>query len=326
MSHPLTRQSAPSGDDSLQVLTLCCHPALSVSAQIALTLRAVAGLSTAQIARAYLVPEATIAQRITRAKARIRESGAGFPVPADPDDRLAQVLTVLYLMFNEGHTATTGGSLLDTDLTREAIRLARQIHSARPSHPEAAGLLALMLLTDARREARTTDAGLMIALDEQDRSRWNQQDIAEGLAIVHESLPGRSPGPYLLQAAIAALHAEAIDTEHTDWAEILVLYKLLERVTGNPIVTLNRAVAEAMVHGPGAGLALIDQLDGTALPRDNYRLLAVRAHLQQRAGQFAAAEASYRWAARGTLSTPEREYLLARARQAGKSCCSRNAK
>jgi RNA polymerase sigma factor (sigma-70 family) len=316
LTHPLARAApAAGGDDSLRLLKLCCHPALTTSAQVALTLRAVAGLTTAQIAHAYLLPEATIAQRISRAKARIRDVGATFPAPAAPEDRLEPVLSVLYLMFNEGHTATTGDSLYDTDLTHEAIRLARTIHAELPGHGEAAGLLALMLLTDARRAARTDSAGRMIPLDEQDRSKWNQRDISDGVEILRRILPGRSPTPYLLQAAIAALHAEAPSTAETDWAEILALYKLLERATGNPVVTLNRAVAEAMVSGPVAGLALVDRLAGAALPRDHHRLLAVRAHLQERAGDPAAARETYRQAARRTLSAPERDYLLARARR-----------
>ncbi len=297
------------------MLKLCCHPELTTSAQVALTLRAVAGLTTAQIAHAYLLPEATIAQRISRAKARIRDSGASFPAPMSPEDRLEPVLSVLYLMFNEGHTATTGDSLYDTDLTREAIRLARKIHAEIPGHGEAAGLLALMLLTDARRAARTDPAGRMIPLDEQDRAKWNQRDIHDGIDILQRTLPGRSPTPYLLQAAIAALHAEASGTDETDWAQILVLYRLLEHATANPVVTLNRAVAEAMVRGPSAGLALVDRLAGTSLPRDHHRLLAVRAHLQERAGDLPAARETYREAARRTLSTTERDYLLARARR-----------
>jgi predicted RNA polymerase sigma factor len=219
-------------------------------------------------------------------------------------------------MFNEGHTATTGDSLYDTDLTREAIRLARQVHAELPDHGEAAGLLALMLLTDARRAARTDSAGRMIPLDEQDRTLWDQADIRQGLEILQRALPGR-PTPYRLQAAIAALHAEAPSTEETDWPQILVLYRLLEHATGNPVVTLNRAVAEAMVHGPPAGLAVVDQLAGDALPADHHRLLAVRAHLQERAGDLAAARQSYRLAAQRSLSTAERDYLMARARRLG---------
>jgi RNA polymerase sigma factor (sigma-70 family) len=318
LAHPLAAAGAPppaERDDSLQLLRLCCHPALTPSAQVALTLRAVGGLTTAQIARAYLLPEATIGQRVSRAKARIRDAGAVFPSPVAADDRLEPVSSVLYLMFNEGHTATTGDSLYDTDLTSEAIRLGRLLHAEVPEHAEATGLLALMLLTDARRAARIGAGGAMIPLDEQDRGRWNRDDIREGLDLVEGALAGRPPSPYLLQAAIAALHAEAASTDETDWEQILVLYRLLEGITGNPVVTLNRAVAEAMVHGPSAGLAVVDALAGDRLPADHHRLLAVRAHLQERAGLNADAEASYRHAARRTLSVPERDYLNARARR-----------
>jgi len=317
LTHPLAQQPAPGHDDSLEVLKLCCHPALTTSAQVALTLRAVGGLTTAQIARAFLIPEATVAQGISRAKAKIRDAGAEFPAPATPEDRLDPVLSVLYLMFSEGHTATTGDSLYDTDLTSEALRLARQVYAEIPDHGEAAGLLALMLLTDARRAARTGTGGLMVPLDEQDRTLWNQQDIRAGLDILQRALPGQPPGPYLLQAAIAALHAEAPSTDETDWAQILILYKVLEHTTGNPVVTLNRAVAEAMVHGPAAGLALVDELADHSLPTGHHRLLAVRAHLQERAGQTSAARETYALAARRTLSTAERDYLLSRARRLG---------
>jgi RNA polymerase sigma factor (sigma-70 family) len=316
LAHPLAHEPSAGRDDSLEVLKLCCHPALTTSAQVALTLRAVAGLTTAQIAHAYLVPEATMAQRISRAKAKIRDAGAVFPSPSSAaEDRLVPVLAVLYLMFNEGHTATTGTTLYDTDLTSEAIRLARQVHHELPAHGEAAGLLALMLLTDARRAARVDADGLMVALDEQDRSRWNAEDIRTGLAILDEVLPGRAPSPYLVQAAIAALHAQAPSARATDWPQILVLYKLLEDLTGNPVVTLNRAVAEAMVHGPAAGLDVVDQLAGDALPADHHRLLAVRAHLQERVGQTGAARETYLHASRSTLSTAERDYLRSRARR-----------
>jgi RNA polymerase sigma factor (sigma-70 family) len=314
-AHPLAHRQPVGVDDSLEVLTLCCHPALGPSAQVALTLRAVAGLTTAQIAHAYLLPEATVAQRISRAKAKIRSTGIRFPAPEGPADRLEPVLRVLYLMFNEGHTATTGDSLYDTDLTTEAIRLAGQVHARVPAHAEAAGLLALLLLTDARRAARTGQGGVMVPLDEQDRSLWNRADIEAGTEILRRSLGG-PPGPYAVQAAIAALHAEAASVADTDWPQILVLYKLLERLTGNPVVTLNRAVAEAMVHGPDVGLAVVAEwAAGGELPSDHHRLLAVRAHLQERAGRPEQARESYREAARRTSSTPERDYLLARVRR-----------
>lgn len=314
LAHPLAQQAALATDDSVLLLRLCCHPALSPAAQVALTLRAVAGLTTAQIAHAYLLPEATVAQRITRAKARIREAGAVFPSPTSAEDRITPVLTVLYLMFNEGHTATTGRAVHDVELSGEAIRLARIVRAELPEHGEAAGLLALMLLTDARRAARTTPSGALIPLDEQDRSLWNQAAIDEGVAILECTLPGRHPSPYLLQASIAALHDEAPNTSETDWPQILVLYKLLERETSNPVVTLNRAVAEAMVHGSAAGLVIVEQLSASGLPTDLHRLMAVRAHLLEQAGDRQAAIEAYHSAARATASTPEHDYLLGRAR------------
>jgi predicted RNA polymerase sigma factor len=321
LAHPLAQQAALAAplvtDDSVQIMRLCCHPALKPSAQIALTLRAVAGLTTAQIAHAYLLPEATVAARITRAKARIREAGAVFPAPTSAEDRITPVLTVLYLMFNEGHTASTGDSVHDVELSNEAIRLARLVCAELPEHAEAAGLLALMLLTDARRAARTSPSGALIPLDEQDRSLWNRTAIDEGVAILERTLPGREPSPYLLQASIAALHDEAPSTAETDWPQILILYRLLERETGNPVVTLNRAVAEAMVHGPAAGLAIIERLSAGQLPADLHRLIAVRAHLLELAGDRQAALQAYRSAARATASIPERDYLLRRARALG---------
>lgn len=313
LAHPLAQQAARASDDSVQIMRLCCHPALKPSAQIALTLRAVAGLTTAQIAHAYLLPEATVAARITRAKARIRESGAAFPAPTSAEDRITPVLTVLYLMFNEGHTATTGDSVHDVELSNEAIRLARLVCAELPEHAEAAGLLALMLLTDARRAARTSPSGALIPLDEQDRSLWNRTAIDEGVAILERTLPGRRPSAYLLQASIAALHAEAPSTAETDWPQILILYRLLERETGNPVVTLNRAVAEAMVHGPAAGLATVDRLSAGDLPADLHRLNGVRGHLLELAGDQQGAIEAYRAAARATASIPERDYLLGRA-------------
>ncbi|HEY5224455.1 MAG TPA: sigma-70 family RNA polymerase sigma factor [Microbacteriaceae bacterium] len=315
LAHPLEQHAAGAIDDSVQLLRLCCHPALSPPAQVALTLRAVGGLTTAQIAHAYLLPEATVAQRITRAKARIREAGAAFPAPTDAEDRITPVLTVLYLMFNEGHTATAGPAVHDVELSGEAIRLARMVCADLPGHGEASGLLALMLLTDARRPARTTGHGALIPLDEQDRSLWNRATIHEGVAILERTLPGRHPSPYLLQASIAALHDEASSTAETDWPQILILYKLLEQETGNPVVTLNRAVAESMVHGPAAGLAIVDGLFDRGLPADPHRVLAVRAHLLEQIGEREAAVDAYRSASRATASLPERDYLLARARK-----------
>lgn len=312
--HPLADLAPIEQDDSLQVLMLCCHPALTRSAQVALTLRTVGRLTTAQIARAYLLPEATIAQRISRAKTKIKDSGARFPEPAgaDADQRLDAVLTVLYLMFNEAHTASSGGDLYDVDLATEAIRLARQVRAQRPDHGEATGLLALMLLTDARRAARLDDHGRMVPLDEQDRSQWDSDKITEGVRLVQDTLPGRVPSPYLVQAAITALHDEADSTENTDWEEILALYVILEQLTGNPVVSLNRTVAAAMVHGPEHGLQLLDQLEGLAA--DNHRMLAVRAHLLERTGDPSAADV-YLDASRRTASIAERDYLRARARR-----------
>lgn len=312
--HPLADLAPIEQDDSLQVLMLCCHPALTRSAQVALTLRTVGRLTTAQIARAYLLPEATIAQRISRAKTKIKDSGARFPEPAgaDADQRLDAVLTVLYLMFNEAHTASSGDDLYDVDLATEAIRLARQVRAQRPDHGEATGLLALMLLTDARRAARLDDHGRMVPLDEQDRSQWDSDKITEGVRLVQDTLPGRVPSPYLVQAAITALHDEADSTANTDWEEILALYVILEQLTGNPVVSLNRTVAAAMVHGPEHGLQLLDQLEGLAA--DNHRMLAVRAHLLERTGDPSAADV-YLDASRRTASIAERDYLRARARR-----------
>lgn len=294
-------------DDTLRLLFLCCHPKLSAPSQVALTLRAVGGLTTAQIARAFLVPEATMAQRISRAKQTIR--GAGFP---DGSERLPAVLQVLYLIFNEGYTATSGPDLQRAELSAEAIRLAREVHRLLPEEGEAAGLLALMLLTDARRAARSVD-GRLVPLAEQDRSRWDWARIEEGAGLVTGALPNGPAGPYLLQATIAAIHDEAPSTEETDWAEVLILYKLLDRTAPNPMVTLNRAIATAMVHGPAEGLALLATLDTDKRIADHYRLHAVRGHLLDLAGEHDRAREHYRQAARLTLSLPEREYLLRRA-------------
>ncbi|MGA0565846.1 RNA polymerase sigma factor [Rathayibacter sp. KR2-224] len=317
LHEPLSGASVSHADDSVQLLQLCCHPALTVSAQITLTLRAVAGLSTAQIAHAYLLPEATVAQRISRAKARIREAGPAFPAPAGSRDRLDAVLAVIYVMFSEGHTVASGDSINDVELTDEAIHLARMLYAALPDDGEVAGMLALLLLTDARRPARSTPSGRLVPLDEQDRSLWNRKFIDEGVAILERTLPRGGAGPYALQAAIAALHDEAPTTESTDWRQILVLYRLLERETGNPVATLNAAVAEAMVRGPEVGMASIDRLLRSGKPVDPQRVAAVRAHLLERLGDIEAAVSEYRAAARGTRSKPERDYLLARARRIG---------
>ncbi|WP_422745082.1 RNA polymerase sigma factor [Micromonospora sp. WMMD754] len=312
---PAADEEPPSGDDTLRLLLLCCHPALPVNAQVALTLRAVGGLSTAEIARAYLVPEATMSQRIRRAKQRIEASGARFtlPSPADRDERLGAVLRVLYLIFNEGYTASSGDALHRAELTGEAIRLARELHRLLPTDGEGAGLLALMLLTDAHRAARTGPDGELVPLSEQDRTRWDRAGIDEGIALVTEALTWSAPGPYQVQAAIAAVHAEAPTAATTDWPQIVALYQLLARIAPNPMVTLNQAVAVAMVDGPRAGLALLAPLDADDRTAGHHRLAAVRAHLLELAGDRVAARAAYLAAARATTSLPERRYLEVRA-------------
>ncbi|HEX5541125.1 MAG TPA: DUF6596 domain-containing protein [Micromonospora sp.] len=303
-------------DDTLMLLFLCCHPSLSPPSQIALILRAVGGLGTAEIARAFFVPEATMAQRISRAKQRIRKAGARFelPPPAEHADRLGAVLHVLYLMFNEGYAATSGAELQRADLADEAVRLARMVHRLLPEDSEAAGLLALMLLTQARRAARTSADGSLVPLAEQDRSRWDRKLIAEGVALITRALSStRELGPYQLQAAIAAVHDEAERVEETDWPQILALYELLERTAPNPMVSLNRSVAVAMVHGPDAGLDLIAVLEADERMARHHRLHAVRAHLLEMAGQRQEARDSYRTAARYATSLPEQRYLTTRA-------------
>ncbi|MEU4594770.1 RNA polymerase sigma factor [Micromonospora aurantiaca (nom. illeg.)] len=319
---PPADEDPPSGDDTLRLLLLCCHPALPVSGQVALTLRAVGGLSTAEIARAYLVPEATMSQRIRRAKQRIEASGVRFtlPSPADRDERLAAVLRVLYLVFNEGYTASSGEALHRAELTGEAIRLTRELRRLLPDDGEVAGLLALMLLTDAHRAARTGPDGELVPLAEQDRSRWDRDAVAEGVALVTEALTWSAPGPYQVQAAIAAVHAEAPAAEDTDWRQIVALYRVLTRVAPNPMVTLNQAVAVAMVDGPRAGLSLLATLDADDRTAGHHRLAAVRAHLLDMAGDRTEARAAYLAAARATTSLPERRYLEVRAaRLAGDS-------
>ena len=302
-------------DDTITLLFLCAHPALSPASQIALTLRAVGGLSTAEIARAFLVPEATIAQRISRGKQRIKASGIPFSLPAETEraDRLLVVLHVLYLIFNEGYTASSGPHLQRGELTVEAIRLTRKLRRLLPDDGEVAGLLALMLLTDARRAARSRIDGSLVPLAEQDRSRWNQESIQKGLALVTDVLSRTAVGPCQLQAAIAAVHAEAARAEDTDWPQILALYELLERISPNPMVTLNRSVAVAMVHGPRAALDLLKTLDDDEHIAEHHRLHAVRAHLLEMAGDPAAARNGYQAAARRTTSLPEQRYLEARA-------------
>jgi RNA polymerase sigma factor (sigma-70 family) len=304
---------APERDDSLVLLFLCCHPALTPASAIPLTLRAVGGLTTAEIARAFLVPEATMAQRISRAKQRIKASGAPFAMPTVGEwaERLRSVLHVLYLIFTEGYAATTGALVARRELSAEAIRLTRMVHASQPNDAEVAGLLALMLLNEARRPARTGPGGELVPLADQDRSRWDRALIAEGVALVSAALPKGVVGEYQLQAAIAAVHDEAAAAEDTDWPQILALYGLLERMTANPMVALNRAVAAAMVDGPATGLALLERLDERLA--GHHRLDAVRAHLLEMAGDRDAAIVHYRTAAGRTTSLAERDYLTTRA-------------
>jgi RNA polymerase sigma factor (sigma-70 family) len=302
-------------DDTLTLLFLCCHPALSAPSQVALTLRAVGGLTTAEIAAAFLVPESTMSQRIRRAKAGLKASTIPFQLPAAADwtERLQVVLHVLYLIFNEGYTASSGSDLQRPDLTAEAIRLTRAVLRRLPEDGEVAGLLALMLLTDARRAARTGADGSLVPLSEQDRSRWHRPSIEEGRALVTRALPVGPVGPYQLQAAIAAVHSEALDPADTDWAQIRALYDVLARVAPNPVVTLNQAVAVAMADGPAAGLAVLAPLDGDERLAETHRLDAVRAHLLELSGRPDEARSHYLRAAQRTASTPERRYLEARA-------------
>ena len=308
-------------DDSLVLLFLCCHPALTPPAQVALTLRAVGGLSTAEISRALLLPESTITRRITRAKQSIVAAGGRFalPEPADRARRLDVVLHVIYLIFTEGHTATAGDALVRGELCAEAIRLGRLALRLLPDEPEVSGLLAQMLLTDARRDTRTGPDGELIPLAGQDRSRWDRDLIAEGIALVTAALSRHRPGPYQLQAAINAVHAEAPSYEQTDWPQILALYGVLDRLADDPVVTLNRAVALAQVDGPAAALRLLETVAADPRLTGHHRLHAVRAHLLHAAGRPEEAAEQYRIAARRTLSTPERQYLLRQAASAEKA-------
>jgi RNA polymerase sigma factor (sigma-70 family) len=310
--------TGPAADDTLTLLFLCCHPALSAPSQLALTLRAVAGLTTAEIARAFLVPEATMAQRISRAKQKIVDAGASFRPPPEAEwaGRLRVVLHVLYLLFNEGYTASSGPDLVRTDLTSEAIRLTRGLLRVVPDDGEVAGLLALMLLTDARRAARTDRDGGIVPLTEQDRTLWDADEIAEGVALVTGSLASKPLGPYQVQAAIAAVHDEAERVEDTDWRQILALYGVLQRIAPGPMVALNRAVALAMVEGPEAGLDALDELDAISVDdrvNASHRLESVRAHLLEINGDTEAARNAYVDAARQAVSIPERRYLISRA-------------
>jgi RNA polymerase sigma factor (sigma-70 family) len=300
-------------DDTLIVLFMCCHPVLTAASAITLALRAAGGLRTAEIANAFLVAEATMAQRISRAKQRIEASGVPFQMPTGDEwtQRLRSVLHVLYLIFDEGYASSVGNELQRSELAGEAIRLTRAVHSLLPDDGEVAGLLALMLLTDARRPARTAADGELIPLAEQDREMWEQPLIVEGVALIIDALAKGSVGEYQLQAAIAAVHDDAARPEETDWPQILALYGLLERMSGNPMVALNRAVAAAMVHGPGAGLTLLEALDRPLA--GHYRLDAVRAHLWEMAGDLDTAVAHYRAAASRTTSLPEQHYLTMQA-------------
>jgi RNA polymerase sigma factor (sigma-70 family) len=306
-------------DDTLTLLLLCCHPSLSPPAQVALTLRAVGGLTTAEIARALLVPEATVGQRISRAKQRIKSSGAEFRMPAAAEfpERIAAVLRVLYLIFNEGYTATSGAKLHRVELTAEAIRLTRQLHDRLPGDGEVSGLLALMLLTDARRPARTTAHGALIPLADQDRARWDAGAIAEGVTLITTALANAPVGPYQLQAAVAALHDEAARFGDTDWRQILHLYDLLNHIEPGPMVTLNRIIASAMVYGPEVALRQLATAAADPVLAGHYRVHAVRAHLLDMAGDHETAREEYQLAARRTLSVPEQRYLIARAAPPG---------
>ncbi|MFC3502399.1 RNA polymerase sigma factor [Micromonospora krabiensis] len=303
------------GDDSLILLFLCCHPALSPASQIALTLRAVGGLSTAEVARAFLVPEATMTRRISRGKQRIRDSGLPFRLPAAAElpARLAAVLHVLYLIFNEGYARTSGPGLLRADLAAEAIRLARLVHRLLPDDPEVTGLLALMLLTDARAPARLGPHGELVPMAEQDRRRWKADQIAEGVALVTAALPEGPVGPYQVQAAVAAVHDEAPSAAETDWAQITALYEVLREIADSPVVALNHAVAVAMSRGAPAGLALLDGLTADGRLADDPRLPAARAHLLELVGDHAAARDAYRMAAGRSTNLAQQRYLHARA-------------
>ena len=323
---PAADEAKADADDTLVLLLMCCHPALSPASQMALTLRAVGGLTTAEIARAFLVSEAAMTRRITRAKQSIKDSRLPFALPpaAERPQRLATVLHVLYLIFTEGYVATAGPHLYRTELSAEAIRLARVTRQLL-SHPrlrppevlsddaEAAGLLALMLLTDARRPARTGPDGALIPMAEQDRRLWNREQIAEGIALLNATLPRRTPGPYQLQAAIAALHDEATSAAETDWPQILALYDALIELDDGPVVRLNRVVAVAMVHGPAAGLTLLSTLEDQGRLPDDHRRSSVRGHLLELAGDRDGAMAAYRAAAEKTASLPQQRYLHARA-------------
>jgi len=303
----------PGSDDTLILMFMCCHPSLTPGTSIPLTLRAVGGLTTREIAAAFLVPEPTMAQRISRAKSKVRESNESFTLPPEVErtERLRSILHVLYLLFNEGYTTSSGPDLTRTDLSGEAIRLARAVHEALPREPEVAGLLALMLLTDARRPGRTDADGALVPLTQQDRTRWDRDLIAEGMALITQALEQHRIGEYQLQAAIAAVHDQALRLEDTDWSEIRSLHARLETMTGNPMVRLNRAVAVAMLDGPRDGLAMLDGPDEEL--GDHHRLHAVRAHLLEQVGDTEAAVAEFRLAAGRTTNLRERYFLTTEA-------------
>jgi len=311
----LDEEFEPEQDDTLVLLFMCSHPSLTSASATALTLRAVGGLTTREIGAAFFVSEASMAQRISRAKQTIRESNVPFSLPSaqERDQRLDSVRHVLYLIFNEGYASSSGEHLQRVDLSSEAIRLARALHASVPGSAEVAGLLALMLLTDARRTARSGQAGELIPLDEQDRALWDQSLIQEGVALITNAMTQGCIGPYQLQAAIAALHDQAQTTQTTDWAQIAALYGLLERMSDNPMVALNRAVAIAMVEGPEAGLRQVESVAQDERLKEHYRLDAVRAHLYERLNRRDLALEHYRRAAERTASLPERNYLLSRA-------------
>ncbi|MFC3492702.1 RNA polymerase sigma factor [Glycomyces rhizosphaerae] len=302
-------------DDSLHLLLLCCHPSLSAASQVALTLRAVGGLTTEQIASAFLVPAATMAQRISRAKSTLSKAGArvGAVAADDLTERVRSVRQALYLIFNEGYASSGGTALVDVSLTSEAIRLAQELHRRLPSDTETAGLLALMLLTEARTAARVDGEGELVPLAEQDRSGWDRDLIAEGVALLEHALPTGPVGPFQLQAAIAAVHAETADYAATDWPQIAELYRMLDAIAPSPVVTMNRAVAVAMTEGPETALAMLESLLQNSSLEKHHRLHAVRAHLLELAGRRTESEAAYREAARLTTSRPEQRYLLRRA-------------
>ena len=308
-------EPVPEEDETLNLLFMCCHPVLTAASAIALALRAVGGLTTAEIAHAFLVPEKTMAQRISRAKQSIKNSGIRFQLPTSEEraQRLRAVLHVLYLIFNEGYTSSVGPDLRRGDLSREAIRLTRIVHNLRPDDTEVAGLLALMLLTDARRLARTGPEGELIPITEQDRKLWDREQIAEGVALISATLPRGSVGPYQLQAAIAAVHDEAMQAGETDWPQILALYDLLRRMSNNPMVSLNHAIAVSMVHGPTKGLELLEALNADVRLADHHRMDAVRAHLLELDGDREGAVRHFRAAAGKTGSLAERNYLLTQA-------------